>query len=111
MVEEWLSAFIRDWNSAVGQLFGSDSRRLVFQRFQCPSEVSLAALHFEAVLYGDNLDRPVFSIWIKVRRLVAQGILLVQCLFNLENGFRQVTFITSGQQVSSGGPGKQGQRC
>src|SRR5438309_63980 len=107
MVEEWLSAFIKDWNSSGGAAFGSGSRRLVFQRFQCPSEVSLAALHFEAVLYGDHLDRPVFSIWIKVRWLVAQSILIAQCLFNLAKGFRQLTFITSGQNVSSGGPGKQ----
>src|SRR5207248_4047124 len=85
-----------------GAAFGSGSRRLVFQRFQCPSEVSLAALHFEAVLYGDHLDRPVFSIWIKVRWLVAQSILIAQCLFNLAKGFRQLTFITSGQNVSSG---------
>src|SRR5439155_3350802 len=104
MVEEWLSAFIRDWNSG-GAAFGSGSRRLVFQRFQCPSKVSLAALHFEAVLYGDHLARPVFSIWIKVRWLVAQSILIAQSLLNLPKGFRQLPFITTGQKLSSVGPG------
>jgi len=44
MVEDGSPLPLEDWNSAVGQLFGSDSRRLVFQRFQCPSEVSLAAI-------------------------------------------------------------------
>src|SRR5437899_9269162 len=106
MVEEWLSAFIRDWNSG-GAAFGSGSRRLVCQRFPCPSEVSLAALHFEAVLYGDHLDRPIFSIWIKVRWLVAQSILIAQRLLDLAKCFRQLTFIASGQNVSSGGSGKQ----
>src|SRR5437867_11907463 len=100
MVEEWLSAFIRDWNSAVGQLFGSDSRRRVFQRFQSPSEVSLAALHFETVLYWDHIDRPVFSTWIKLRWLAAQSILIAQYLLDLAKWFRELTIITSRQNVS-----------
>src|SRR3989475_12308053 len=87
--------------------FGSDSRRLVFHYFQCPCKVSFAALHFEAVLYGDHFDRPVLSIWIKVRWLVAQSILIAQRLLDLAKCFRQLTFIASGQNVSSGGSGKQ----
>ena len=79
----------------------------MFQHFQCSRKISLAALHLEAALGGDNFDRPVFAIRIEVRWLISQRVLVAESFLDLTKSFGQLALIACGQNVPSGGSGKQ----